>query len=83
MLDKENKIMKTSWWITPGILTFVVVTLAIMFSGNSVLAKTIDWEIPPPLPCEPNVPDGIDPTAGVSFNPNHMLCIKVTIAPDD
>jgi len=75
--------MNTSWWIMPSILAFVVVTLGIVFSGNSVFAKTIDWEIPTPLPCEPNVPDGIEPNAGVSFDSNHMLCIKVTMAPDD
>ena len=45
-LNKENKIMKTSWWITPGILAFVVVTLGIMFSGNSVLAKTTEGHHP-------------------------------------
>jgi len=92
--------MKTSWWIMPSILAFIVVTLGIVFSGNSVLANKQptqqakpkegylgkddkDWKIPTPLPCEPNVPDSIDPTAGVSFDPNHMLCIKVTMAPDD
>ena len=74
--------MKTSLWTT-SILAFVVIILGIMYSGNSVFAQKIDWGIPPPLPCEPNVPDGIDPAAGASFDPNHMLCIKVTMAPDD
>ena len=31
------------------------------------------------LPCSPNLPDGIDPTDGVSFDSNHMVCIKVTM----
>ena len=35
------------------------------------------------LPCSPNVPDDIDPTDGVSFDPNHMPCIKVTMDPHD
>ena len=42
-LDKENKIMKTSWWI-PGILAFVVVILGIMSSGNSILAQTTEGQ---------------------------------------
>lgn len=74
--------MKISW-LTTGILAFVVVISGMIYSGNNILAKEMDWEIPPPLPCEPNVPDGIDPAAGVSFDPNYMLCIKVTMAPDD
>ena len=44
-LNKENKIMKTSW-IMPGILAFVVVTLGIMFSVNSVLAQTTEGHHP-------------------------------------
>ena len=35
------------------------------------------------LPCSPNVPDGVDPTEGVSFDPNHVVCIKVTMDPHD
>ena len=35
------------------------------------------------LPCSPNVPDGIDPTDGVSFDPNYIVCIKVTMDPHD
>ena len=35
------------------------------------------------LPCSPNVPDGIDPTDGVSFDSNHTVCIKVTMDPHD
>ena len=35
------------------------------------------------LPCSPNVPDGIDPTDGVSFDSNHVVCIKVTMDPHD
>ena len=46
ILDQENKIMKTSWWIMPSILAFVVVTLGIMFSGNSVLAQTTEGQHP-------------------------------------
>ncbi len=35
------------------------------------------------LPCLPNTPDGVDPTEGVSFDPNHVVCIKVTMDPHD
>ncbi len=35
------------------------------------------------LPCSPNVPDDIDPTDGVSFDSNHIVCIKVTMGPHD
>ena len=35
------------------------------------------------LPCSPNVSEGIDPTAGVSFDSNHIVCIKVTMDPHD
>ena len=35
------------------------------------------------LPCSANVPDGIDPTDGVSFDSNHIVCIKVTMDPHD
>ena len=44
-----------------------------------------NWEVPAinGLPCSPNVPEGIDPTAGVSFDSNHIVCIKVTMDPHD
>lgn len=44
-----------------------------------------DWEVPiiNGLPCSPNVPEGVDPTDGVSFDPNYMLCIKITMDPHD
>ena len=44
-----------------------------------------DWEAPiiNGLPCSPSVPDGVDPTDGVSFDADHMLCIKVTMDPHD
>ena len=35
------------------------------------------------LPCSPNVPDGVDPTESGSFDPNHVVCIKVTMDPHD
>ena len=35
------------------------------------------------LPCSSNVPDGVDPTDGVSFDSNYMVCIKVTMDPHD
>ena len=35
------------------------------------------------LPCSPNVPDGVDPADGVSFDSNHVVCIKVTMDPHD
>ena len=35
------------------------------------------------LPCSPNVPDGVDPTDGVSFDPDYIVCIKVTMDPHD
>ncbi|MBN2304212.1 MAG: CotH kinase family protein, partial [Anaerolineae bacterium] len=35
------------------------------------------------LPCEPNPPEGTDPAAGVSFDPDHMLCIQITMSPGD
>ncbi len=44
-----------------------------------------NWKAPTinGLPCSPNVPDGVDPTEGVSFDPNHVVCIKVTMDPHD
>ncbi len=42
-----------------------------------------DEDAPEPLPCEPNVPAGIDPAVGASFDPVHMLCVRVTMVPDD
>ena len=44
-----------------------------------------NWKAPTisGLPCSPNVPDGVDPTDGVSFNSNHVVCIKVTMDPHD
>ena len=44
-----------------------------------------NWKTPAinGLPCSPNVPEGVDPTEGVSFDANHMLCIKVTMDPHD
>ncbi len=44
-----------------------------------------DWKVPAinGLPCLPNVLDGIDPTDGVSFDSNHLVCIKVTMDPHD
>jgi spore coat protein CotH len=44
-----------------------------------------NWEVPAinGLPCSPNVSEGIDPTAGVSFDSNHIVCIKVTMDPHD
>ncbi len=44
-----------------------------------------NWEVPAinGLPCSPNVPEGIDPTDGVSFDSNHIVCIKVTMDPHD
>ena len=40
-----------------------------------------NWKAPTinGLPCSPNVPEGVDPADGVSFDPNHMVCIKVTM----
>ena len=35
------------------------------------------------LPCSPNVPEGVDPTDGVSFDSNYIMCIKVTMDPHD
>ena len=42
-----------------------------------------NWKAPAinGLPCSPNVPNGIDPTDGISFDPNHIVCIKVTMDP--
>ena len=44
-----------------------------------------NWKAPTinGLPCSPNVPDGVDPTDSVSFDPNHIVCIKVTMDPHD
>ena len=44
-----------------------------------------NWKAPTinGLPCSPNVPDGVDPTTGVSFDSNHVVCIKVTMDPHD
>ena len=44
-----------------------------------------NWKAPAinGLPCSPNVPDGVDPTEGVSFDPNHIVCINVTMDPHD
>ena len=44
-----------------------------------------NWKAPAinGLPCSPNVPEGIDPTAGVSFDSNYIMCIKVTMDPHD
>ena len=44
-----------------------------------------NWKTPVinSLPCSPSVPDGVDPTDGVSFDADHMLCIKVTMDPHD
>ena len=57
-------------------------------AGRMKSAKTgqgKNWKAPAinGLPCSPNVPDGVDPTDGVSFDPNYMVCIKVTMAPYD
>ena len=40
-------------------------------------------EMPPGRPCEPHVPAGMDPTAGVSFDRDHMLCVKVEMDAGD
>ena len=44
-----------------------------------------NWKAPAinGLPCSPNVPDGVDPADGVSFDPNYMVCIKVTMDSHD
>ena len=44
-----------------------------------------NWEVPVinGLPCSPNLPEGVDPTDGVSFDPSHTVCIKVTMDPHD
>ncbi|MCE2393896.1 CotH kinase family protein [Candidatus Poribacteria bacterium] len=44
-----------------------------------------NWKAPAinGLPCSPDVSDGVDPTEGVSFDPNHIVCIKVTMDPHD
>ncbi len=44
-----------------------------------------NWKAPTinGLPCSPNVPDGVDPTDGASFDANRMLYIKVTMDPHD
>lgn len=44
-----------------------------------------NWKAPAinGLPCSPNVPDGVDPTEGVSFDSNHVVCIKVTMDSHD
>ena len=44
-----------------------------------------NWKTPAinGLPCSPSVPDSVDPTDGVSFDTDHMLCIKVTMDPHD
>ena len=44
-----------------------------------------NWKAPTinGLPCSPNVPDSVDPTTGVSFDSNHVVCIKVTMDPHD
>ena len=44
-----------------------------------------NWKAPAinGLPCSPNVPDGVDSMDGVSFDSNHIVCIKVTMDPHD
>ena len=54
-------------------------------AGKGTGKDDTDWEAPiiNGLPCSPNIPDGVDPTDGVSFDANQMLCIKVTMDPHD
>ena len=54
-------------------------------TGKSESKDNKNWKVPAinGLPCSPNVPDGVDPTAGVSFDSNYMVCIKVTMDPHD
>jgi len=38
---------------------------------------------PAGLPCDMDPPANIDPTAGVSFSPDHMPCVDLQMTPDD
>ena len=44
-----------------------------------------NWKAPAinGLPCSLNVSPSVDPTDGVSFDSNHIVCIKVTMDPHD
>ncbi len=38
---------------------------------------------PPGLPCDMDPPANLDPTAGVSFDSDHMPCVDLQMTPDD
>ena len=45
-----------------------------------------DWWMvkrPPGVACTPALPDGMDPTAGVSFDTSLALCVQIEMAPED
>ena len=52
-------------------------------TGKEGSGKTWFEERPPALACEPAPPAGVDPALGVSFDPGHMLCVDLQMAPDD
>jgi MYXO-CTERM domain-containing protein len=67
-----------------ALLLFLILASLSACSGEEWGGDKDGWneERPPGLACEPDVPEGIDPTAGVSFDPGHMLCVQVTMDED-
>ncbi len=62
--------------------------LAVVAEPPEVFFAIIDprellTERPEGLACEPDPAPGLDPTAGASFDPDHVLCVRVEMDPED
>ena len=66
-------------------ITQLGVGVAFLTLGLSACDDAFDGdELPPPaLPCVPTVAGTVGPASSVSFDPNAMLCVRLSMAADD
>jgi spore coat protein H len=56
---------------------------AVLFFFLLLVGGCSGTHVSPGVPCVSDVPEGMDPTVGVSFDPDHMLCVQVEMDEDD